>query len=423
MASGTATFPGHCFVFTPVDDPHNILERFVMREYPDNIHVYDPYYTINNEEQTSHQIHSLSAEERVRYKNWRDTITFHEQYRIVTGRSYLANYLRSPPSHFMWRADYFGQEYWVATPQVQFVRQPPSSMLGPMIGMNTEPQQGQQRMLRNTRILPQYRHQDNYLNLTIRVLSCAPRVFEIPNFLSDIEYNHILDLASTLDLKLSSTGDISGGDDVSLLEDDSHRTRTSFNSWLAREASPIVDVIYRRAADLLRIDESLLRYRAEDEYPEMPTKHSIAESLQLVHYSPAQEYTAHHDFGFSRIDDKHQGARFATLLLYLNDDMSGGETSFPRWVNAETFKELKVKPEKGKAVLFYSQLPGEYQETLNIVLFFEVTSRLIDISDHRSLCRNPLDHTDGNLDDFSQHAANPVIKGEKVRVVVLLWLP
>ena len=65
--------------------------------------------------------------------------------------------------------------------------------------------------------------------------------------------------------------------------------------------------------------------------------------------------------------------------LYLNEGMKGGETSFPRWVNAETFNELKVVPEIGKAVLFYSQLP------------------------------------DGNFDDFSQHAAQPVIEGEKVQ--------
>jgi prolyl 4-hydroxylase len=121
----------------------------------------------------------------------------------------------------------------------------------------------------------------------------------------------------------------------------------------------------------------------------------------------------HHDFGYARIDDTHQSARFATLLLYLNEPEAGGETSFPRWQNAEvnlvsccfrskhsnrialfhshsfsfalrfalhnfkSFDQLKVPPESGKAVLFYSQLP------------------------------------DGNLDDFSHHAALPVKKGEK----------
>jgi hypothetical protein len=91
------------------------------------------------------------------------------------------------------------------------------------------------------------------------------------------------------------------------------------------------------------------------------------------------EYTAHHDFGYSRVDaTEKQGARFATLLLYLNEGMKGGETNFPRWVNGHTFRDLRVTPKAGKAVLFYSQLP------------------------------------DGNLDDFSQHAALPVTDGEKV---------
>ena len=69
--------------------------------------------------------------------------------------------------------------------------------------------------------------------------------------------------------------------------------------------------------------------------------------------------------------------RFATILLYLNEGMGGGETAFPRWVNADTGNQLIVKPEIGKAVLFYSLLP------------------------------------DGNMDERSQHTALPVTAGEK----------
>jgi prolyl 4-hydroxylase len=58
-----------------------------------------------------------------------------------------------------------------------------------------------------------------------------------------------------------------------------------------------------------------------------------------------------------------QPSRFATILLYLNDDMEGGETEFPRWLNADTSEGLKVKPQVGKAVLFYNLLPdGNYDE-------------------------------------------------------------
>ena len=79
--------------------------------------------------------------------------------------------------------------------------------------------------------------------------------------------------------------------------------------------------------------------------------------------------------------------RFATILFYLNEGMKGGETTFPRWLNSEDATELKVVPEMGKAVLFYSLLP------------------------------------DGNMDERSQHSAKPVIEGEKWLINVWTWDP
>ena len=81
-----------------------------------------------------------------------------------------------------------------------------------------------------------------------------------------------------------------------------------------------------------------------------------------------------------------QASRFATLLLYLNEGMKGGETSFPRWLNADTNKALKGKPEIGKAILFYNVLP------------------------------------DGNYDERSQHAAEPVKGGEKWLTNLWIWV-
>jgi prolyl 4-hydroxylase len=139
--------------------------------------------------------------------------------------------------------------------------------------------------------LADYRVKDQVvMNMTMKALSCAPRVFEIPNFLSQAEVDHILQIAGGIDLAESTTGDVGQTSKKVSGEDEKMRkTRTSKNTWVTREQSPIIDAIYRRSADLLRIDESLLRYRDKSERPEMPTQNGIAESLQLVHYDPKQE--------------------------------------------------------------------------------------------------------------------------------------
>jgi len=374
---GTATFPGHIFFMSSDDDPKTPLIYFHVEGFPNNRFTYDPYHVEGDEIQTEKNLRILSHDDRQIYDSMRRTQLFNEEYKKFTGRSYLTNYPRAPPMHYMWRADHFGQTHWVVTKETHFTTIPPDVELNKVEGI------GAQRILGpdSPRMLHDYR-QEGTLNMTMKVLSCAPRVFEIPNFLSQVEVDHILKIASEENLALSSTGLGNSADEL-----DKTMTRTSYNSWVERERSPIVDAVYRRAADLMRIDESLLRYRGEGEQEEILDPSSLAETLQLVHYDPGQEYTAHHDFGFSNADDPIQGQRFATLLLYLNEGMIGGSTSFPRWLNAETFEELHTVPAVGKAVLFYSQLP------------------------------------DGNMDDLSQHQANKVREGEKWLINLWVWDP
>jgi hypothetical protein len=186
----------------------------------------------------------------------------------------------------MWPADYLGQEHWVTTRETHFAAEPPPEMLQPL---KTE---GAARRLDNNapRMLQEYRNRDGaFLNMTLKVMSIAPKVYEINNFLSDAEVEHILKLAQGIDLRLSSTGDSKRGEEV--VEENSRRTRTSYNSWVPREKSPIIDSIYRRAADLMRIDEALLRHRSKDERPDVIGQQSMGEQLQLVHYDIGQEYT------------------------------------------------------------------------------------------------------------------------------------
>ena len=72
----------------------------------------------------------------------------------------------------------------------------------------------------------------------------------------------------------------------------------------------------------------------------------------VLHYTPGQRFLPHFDF----LDTSHpghakqvaeSGQRVLTLLLYLNDDYEGGETSFPalKW---------RYKGRKGDALLFWN---------------------------------------------------------------------
>jgi prolyl 4-hydroxylase len=82
------------------------------------------------------------------------------------------------------------------------------------------------------------------------------------------------------------------------------------------------------------------------------------EGLQILHYRVGGEYTPHFDY-FSPVDLGSQahlacgGQRVSTLVIYLNDVATGGETVFPEL-------GLSVVPKKGSAVYFeYCNSHGE----------------------------------------------------------------
>ena len=149
-----------------------------------------------------------------------------------------------------------------------------------------------------------------------------------------------------------------------------------------------MDAIFRRGADVLKIHEAMFRTRGAEEMNSYTTdKSPINEDLQIVHYDQGQQYTAHHDFGYP---DSRPNApsRSINLCMYLNDEgLVGGETAFPRARNAISDEGIKGVPQKGKAMIFYMRTP------------------------------------DGNLDDLSQHAAMPVIEGEKWFANLWIWDP
>ncbi|SFL49381.1 2OG-Fe(II) oxygenase superfamily protein [Paenibacillus sp. 1_12] len=58
----------------------------------------------------------------------------------------------------------------------------------------------------------------------------------------------------------------------------------------------------------------------------IPIEHS--DGLQVLLYTPGQEYRPHYDF-FAETSRASANNRISTLVMYLNDVEEGGETAFP----------------------------------------------------------------------------------------------
>lgn len=369
-SGGTACFPSHKFIFTKANQPHAVLCRFTVKPGT-SVYFCDPF-TPNDPAKPSkgeyveamRSFSELSDDGMEQYKAHVMNLEFGRLYKNFTGGSeWLTMYPRNKPQHKLWRADYFGQVHHVTTTETQFVEAPPTELLHKL---SIEDMRDSDR--RDDIGLPQYRA-PGVMNITIKAMSCAPRAFEIQNFLSDVEADHILDVVAHKNLIRSTTAG------------ETSSTRTSRNTWVSRHTDPILNAVFRRAADVLRLEESLLRHRDPDETVMEGTREGLGtspinEDLQVVHYAKGQEYTAHHDFGYPT-GEKDSPSRSINLCMYLNTTPKGGQTSFPRWRNGETSESLDVRPEKGKAMIFFMVNP------------------------------------DGNLDDLTHHAALPVLEGEK----------
>jgi len=287
----------------------------------------DPIHYFQPEGVTNHDHNKLSVQLLSR--------EFERHYLVQTGRHWLAHFPRPLPVHEMWKATYFGQKHNLPT------------------------------------------RDKNY---KLEVVSVTPRVFSIEGFLSDEECDDLIALAQAAGLAPSS---LQAGRSAEETKDRS--TRSSSNAWLGRDVANVTDSIYRRAAKLLKMDASLLQKPVGDDYHQH--EHSLAESLQVVRYQKGEQYTAHHDFVYPPAFNRYQPTRFATILFYLNDNFEGGQTVFPRAVNAQYHDGITVLPKKGKAVLFYNMLP------------------------------------DANMDELSQHASKPVESGEKFLANLWVWDP
>merc|ERR1712228_97520 len=336
--TATNSYVGHEFYFTSMDKRTKEETEFFRVHIVANVNQYilppEP-----GKEDDPHYI-ALMKEKQ-----------FVTEYIDRTGYPWLAHYPRHPPIHHMWPASFIGQTHTIVTNETYWTCVPE---LYPKSGPSTKDLEKCHRSSLN----------NENLAIKLEVISKEPRAFLIMNTLSDAECDLIMELAKPK-IKRSRAGQDGG------LETN---TRTSSNTWLGRKNHYILDTIYRRAAAIMNISESLFHPGA---------KNNIVEDMQVVHHVHNQEYTAHHDFGA----DGRANQRYITLLFYLSDqedEESGGETNFPK---AENGQGLAIHPGKGSSVMFYSILP------------------------------------DGNADDKSLHAALPIKKGVKWLANFWVWDP
>jgi len=167
-----------------------------------------------------------------------------------------------------------------------------------------------------------------------------PLIVILGNVLSNEECDELIRLSSDKlqRSKIGSTHDV-------------NELRTSSSMFFQESENEIVTRVEKRVSTIMNI----------------PIEHG--ESMQILRYTPGQEYKAHYDY-FSSTSQAAKNNRISTLIMYLNDVEQGGETFFPKL-------NLSVTPKKGMAVYF------EYF------------------------------YTDNDLNELTLHGGAPVIAGEK----------
>jgi prolyl 4-hydroxylase len=159
-------------------------------------------------------------------------------------------------------------------------------------------------------------------------------VSELKNFLTPTECDRLCELARQKGLENSR---VYGGGGEQL----DWTTRISQQAWLDDSDDPVVASLSQKVAALVNL----------------PVNNQ--ESLQVARYLPGGKFEPHYDACDDHNDDcsgmnGRSGPRYATVLVYLNDNYTGGTTSFPKL-------GITVHPEKGKAILFYDVDPTTLQ--------------------------------------------------------------
>ncbi|GLJ43728.1 hypothetical protein SUGI_0910480 [Cryptomeria japonica] len=199
--------------------------------------------------------------------------------------------------------------------------------------------------------------------IPFQVLSWKPRALYFPNFATKKQCEIIIELAKS-NLRPSSLA-LRKGETA----ENTKNIRTSSGTFVSayEDQSGTLEFIEEKIAKVTMI----------------PRSHG--EAFNVLRYETGQKYDCHYDAFNPTEYGPQKSQRVASLLLYLSDVEEGGETMFPfenyhnmgTWYDYKKCIGLKVKPQQGDALLFYSMF------------------------------------INGTIDSTSLHGSCPVIKGEK----------
>jgi prolyl 4-hydroxylase len=165
-----------------------------------------------------------------------------------------------------------------------------------------------------------------------------PELVVFGNLLSDDECEALIEAARPRMSRSLTVQTTTGGEEL-------NPDRTSHGMFFRRGETDVVARVEARIARLLR----------------WPVDHG--EGLQVLHYRPGAEYKPHYDYfdpkepGTAHIV-RRGGQRVATLVMYLNNPLRGGGTTFPD-------VGLEVAPQRGHAVFFAYERPHPATRTLH----------------------------------------------------------
>jgi hypothetical protein len=185
-STGTSTFADHVFYFIR-PETNEVACSFRVKKGT-SVYYCDPFVQNDPSDPSAGiangptlSLLDLGDEEKQVYDAALFNRDFAPVYKNFTGGSeWLANFPSKPPQHYMWRADYFGQEHQVQTKETHFVELPPEDELNSLSVVEMR------RNASSPLPLSQYR-ESGLTNITIKTVSVAPRIFQIEGFLSEVE--------------------------------------------------------------------------------------------------------------------------------------------------------------------------------------------------------------------------------------------